>query len=370
MSAMFSKFTRGSSPDYPFIVFLGVLVVFGLVMLASASSELSQAQFGNSYYYLEHQMLFGLLPGIAGFFIALFVDRQIWKKLGVFLLLGSIILLLLVFTPLGFKAFGSERWLDIGGFGFQPGELVKAAFLIYMAAWMAKSQTRSKSFMGGLVPFLILLASVLVPLVLQPATTTAVLILVAALAMYFTAGAKIRFIVLVVLLGALAVVSLILVTPYRMQRILGFLNPSSDPLGNTYQINQTLIAIGSGGVGGVGYGRSTTKLSYLPEPMGDSIFAVIGEELGFIGSFALIVFFLLFIWRGLAIARATPDLFGRLLGTGFMTIVGLQAFIHIGANSGLVPLTGVPLPFISYGGTALAVLLTMSGLMVNISMKK
>jgi len=368
---MFSKFTRSSSPDYAFIIFLTVLVVFGLVMLASASSDLSQSKFGDSYYYLKHQILFGLLPGLIGFFIAFFFNYQIWKKWGLLLLVVSIALLLLVFTPLlGFKAFGSERWLDIGGFGFQPGEFVKATFLLYMAAWMSKGQNRSKSFTEGLLPFLILIACVLVPLVLQPATTTAVLILLAALAMYFAAGAKIRFIVLVVLLGALAVISLILITPYRMQRILGFLDPSSDPLGKTYQINQTLTAIGSGGIWGVGYGRSTTKLNYLPEPIGDSIFAVIGEELGFVGSLTLIIFFLLFIWRGLAIARAAPDPFGRLLGTGFMALVGLQAFVHIGANTGLIPLTGVPLPFISYGGTALAVLLTMSGLVVNISMRR
>ncbi len=239
-----------------------------------------------------------------------------------------------------------------------------------MAAWISKNQARSKSFIEGLVPFLILLAGVLVPLILQPSTTTAVLFLAATLAMYFTAGAKIRFLFSIAILAAFTVVSLLFITPYRMQRVLGFLNPDSDPLGKTYQINQSLMAIGSGGLTGVGYGHSTTKLNYLPEPIGDSIFAVIAEELGFIGSMALIFFFLLFIWRGLLIARASPDLFGRLLGIGFMTIIGFQPFIHIGANSGLIPLTGVPLPFISYGGTALAVLLTMSGLMVNISMRR
>lgn len=367
---MFWKFFRSSAPDYAFIAFLLILVVFGLVMLTSASSDLSQTKFGDSYYYLKHQIFYGLLPGIIGFCAALFLNYQNWRKWGLWLLLVSIALLILVFTPLGFKAYGSERWLDIGGFGFQPGELVKATFLIYLAAWISKGQQRSKSFMRGLVPFLILLASVLVPLVLQPATTTAVLILAAALVMYFTAGAKLKFIVSVVLLGALAIVSLILVTPYRMQRVLGFLNPSSDPLGKTYQINQALIAIGSGEVWGVGYGRSTTKLHYLPEPMGDSIFAVIAEELGFAGSFALILFFLLFIWRGLIIAKSAPDIFGRLLGTGFMALIGFQTFVHIGANSGLIPLTGVPLPFISYGGTALAVFLTVSGLVVKISMKR
>jgi len=239
-----------------------------------------------------------------------------------------------------------------------------------MAAWISKNQARSKSFVEGLVPFLILLGGVLVPLILQPSTTTAVLILAATLAMYFTAGAKIRFLFSIAIIAAFAVVSLLFITPYRMQRVLGFLDPNSDPLGNTYQINQSLMAIGSGGLTGVGYGRSTTKLNYLPEPIGDSIFAVIGEELGFIGSIALIFFFLLFIWRGLVIARASPDIFGRLMGIGFMTVIGFQAFIHIGANTGLIPLTGVPLPFISYGGTALAVLLTMSGIVVNISMKR
>lgn len=367
---MFWKFTRGAAPDYVFISFLAILVIFGLVMLSSASSDLSQTKFGNSYYYLTHQILYGLLPGLLGFFVAFFFNYQVWKKLGLPLLILGIVFLLLVFTPLGFKAYGADRWLSIAGFGFQPGEFVKVAFLIYMAAWISKNQARSKSFMEGLVPFLILLGSVLVPLVLQPATTTAVLILVAAITMYFTAGAKIRFIAFMALAGALALVLLILVTPYRMQRVLGFLDPASDPLGSTYQINQSPIAIGSGGITGVGYGRSTTKLHYLPEPIGDSIFAVIAEELGFIGSIALILFFLTFVWRGFIISKSTPDAFGRLLGTGFMTLIGLQVFVHIGANSGLIPLTGVPLPFVSYGGTALAAFLTMSGLVANISMKR
>ncbi|TSA45485.1 putative lipid II flippase FtsW [bacterium] len=367
---MFWKFSRSSAPDYLFIAFLLIIVVFGLVMLTSASSDLSQSKFGDSFYYLKHQVLYGLLPGIVGFLFALFFNYQGWKKWGLPLLILGIVSLLLVFTPLGFNAFGSDRWLNIGGFGFQPGEFVKVAFLIYMAAWLSKNQTRGRSFMGGLVPFLILLGSVLIPLIFQPATTTAVLILVAAISMYFTAGAKVRFIVLIALVGALAVILLVLVTPYRMQRVLSFLDPASDPLGKTYQINQSLLAIGSGGIWGVGYGRSTTKLNYLPEPMGDSIFPVIAEELGFAGSLALVSFFLIFVWRGLIIAKSAPDIFGRLLGTGFITLIGLQAFVHIGANSGLIPLTGVPLPFISYGGTALVVFLTMSGLVVNISMRR
>ncbi|MEK7651353.1 MAG: putative peptidoglycan glycosyltransferase FtsW [Patescibacteria group bacterium] len=367
---MFRNLKKSSSLDYSFIAFFIVLVIFGLVMLTSASSDLSKARFGDSYYYLKHQILFGILPGLVGFFAAFFINYQNWKKWGIWFLAGSVILLLLVFTPLGFKAYGSERWLSIGGVGFQPGELVKITFLIYMAAWIGKSQSRGKNLREGFIPFMILSAGVLMPLILQPSTTIAVLILGAVLAMYFTAGAKIRFLFSVGAITLFAVAALLFITPYRMERVLGFLNPASDPLGKTYQINQTLIAIGSGGLTGVGYGRSTTKLHYLPEPIGDSIFAVIAEELGFIGSIALIFFFLLFVWRGLAIAKGASDAFGRLLGIGFMTIIGLQVFVHIGANSGLIPLTGVPLPFVSYGGTALAVFLTMSGLMVNISMKR
>lgn len=170
-----------------------MLVIFGLVILTSASSDLSKARFGDSYYYLKHQILFGLLPGLAGFFAAFSINYQNWKKWGVWLLAGSVILLLLVFTPLGFKAYGSERWLSIAGVGFQPGELVKITFIVYMAAWIGKSQSRSKNLKEGFIPFLILSAGVLIPLILQPSTTIAVLILAAVLAMYFTAGAKIRF---------------------------------------------------------------------------------------------------------------------------------------------------------------------------------
>ncbi len=365
-----SRFTKGGSPDYVFIAFLVILVVFGLVMLASASSDLAKTKFGDSYYYLKHQIVYGLIPGIVGFFLALFFPLKLWEKISLPALFVSIILLLLVFSPLGFRALGADRWVLIGGIGFQPGEIVKLTFLIYMAAWIGRNRTRAKSFTQGFLPMLILLAFVIVPLILQPATTTAVLIFISVITMYFTAGAKIRYLFWIGIVAVVALVALIFITPYRMQRVLSFMNPDADPLGKTYQINQTLIAIGSGGIWGVGYGRSTTKLHYLPEPIGDSIFAVIGEELGFVGSAALIIFFLFFIWRALSIARKAPDGFGRLATIGFSTLIGLQAFVHIGANSGLIPLTGVPLPFISYGGTALAMFLTMSGIIVTISKRR
>lgn len=361
------KGPRSSSPDFVFLGFLAIIVVFGLVMLSSASSDLAKTQFGNSMYYLEHQMINGLGLGIIGFLVGYFVYYRVWEKFSLFILLGGIVSLLLVFTPLGIHIKGGDRWINIGTFSFQPGELMKLTFLIYLSAWVGKSQDRSKSITGGLVPFSVLIGAVMLLLILQPATSTAALIFGASLLTYFVAGARPKFFVLLALVGALALSLLIYFTPYRMQRFATFLNPEQNQLTTGYHINQALLAIGSGGITGVGFGKSTTKLHYLPEPIGDSIFAVIAEELGFIGAFSLIIFFLAFVWRGLKIAAHAPDGFGRLMVTGFICIIGLQTFVNIAAISGVIPLTGVPLPFISYGGTALAVFLTMSGIIANVS---
>lgn len=355
------------APDYLFIVILTFLVIFGLVMLASASSDLGKIKFNDSYYYLKHQIIYGLSVGIVGFIAGTLIYYRRWEKAVTWLLLANIILLLLVFSPLGLDLKGSERWLNLGFFSFQPSELLKFTFLAYLAAWLSKSQRRSKSFLEGFLPFLILASTVGLLVFLQPSTTTAVVILAASLLVYFSAGAKWRFLIGAVVLGLIVLGFLVYTTPYRFERIIGFLNPEADPLGRGYHINQTLIAVGSGGLTGVGYGQSTTKLNYLPEPIGDSIFAVIAEELGFIGSLTLVVLFLMLIWRSLLVARRAPDNFGRLLAIGFASLVGLQAFINIAAATGLIPLTGIPLPFISYGGTALAIFLTMAGIVANLS---
>lgn len=364
---MSKSLSRRSAPDYVFIFLLTVLVVFGLVMLTSASSDLAKAQYGDSFYYLTHQILFGLLPGLAGFLVGFFLDYKVWQKISLYLLIASVVFLVLVFTPLGFQAYGADRWLHILGFGFQPSEFAKLAVILYIASWLSKTSVRRHNFREGTLPFFIILMMVVLPIVLQPATTTVVLIVSSALIMYLVAGAKLKSLAFIIIVGLLALALLITITPYRFQRVFSFLHPNSDTLGKTYQINQSLIAIGSGGLWGVGYGRSTTKLHYLPEPMGDSIFAVIAEELGFIGSVGLIALFLLFVWRGMKIAKRAPDLFSQLTIVGFVSLIGLQAFVHMGAVSGLLPFTGIPLPFTSYGGTALAVFLTMSGIIVNVS---
>lgn len=363
---------KTSPPDYVFITLTIFLTVFGLVMLSSASSDLGRADFGDSYYYLTHQILYGLIPGIVGFALGAFLYYRHLEKIAVPLLALSIVLLLLIFTPLGFSANGSNRWLDFGFFTFQPSELLKLSFFIYLGAWISRSKARSKSFTEGFLPLLIILGVIMGILFLQPSTTVAVLIFVAAILTYFTAGAPLKYLFVAGVAAVIALAAVIAVTPYRLARVTTFV---SSVVGTTvadeqdagYHITKSLIAIGSGGVTGVGFGQSTSKLYGLPEPIGDSIFAVIAEELGFVGGMVFILLMIAFLWRGLRIARRAPDAFARLMATGFMCVIGLQAFVNIGAISGALPLTGVPLPFVSYGGTALAVFLTMAGITVNIS---
>lgn len=355
-------------PDYVLILTVIFLVIFGLVMLTSASSDLGKIKFNDSYYYLKHQLTNGLIAGLIGFSAGFFIYYRQLEKWAPFLLIINVIFLLLIFSPLGYSSgTEAERWLNLGLFSFQPSEVLKLTFLAYLAAWLAKNNARSKSFYEGFLPFLIISGIIAVLVFFQPATTTAVIILATSLLVYFSAGAKWRFVIALIILGLTALAIIIYLTPYRLERIIGYLNPEADPLGTTYQINQSLIAIGSGGLTGVGYGQSTTKVNYLPEAIGDSIFAVIAEELGFIGSIALIGLFFVLIWRTLIIAKKSPDVFGRSFAIGFASLIGLQAFINIGSATGLLPFTGIPLPFISFGGTALAVFLTMAGIVVNIS---
>ncbi|MBI2024554.1 MAG: cell division protein FtsW [Candidatus Harrisonbacteria bacterium] len=354
-------------PDYLILSCVGALVVFGLVILASASANLGQEKFSDSFYYLNHQLVHGFSVGLIGFFAGISIYYKRYQKFAFFLLLVSIGAVVLVFTPLGFKAGGADRWVAIGPITFQPAEIVKLTFIIYLAAWLARSSERYRNFKKGFLPFLALLAIVAAPLLKQPATTTVIIIAAAALIVYFVSGARFSYIFGAVVLGAAALGMIVYLTPYRLERITNFLQPNSDPLAGGYHLNQAQIAIGSGGLIGVGYGESTTKIAYLPEPIGDSIFAVIGEELGFVGSVSLIAIFAVLVLKIFLLAKRTGDKFGKFLLVGFGSIIGVQVFINIAAISGIIPLTGVPLPFISFGGTALAVFMTMGGVVVNIS---
>jgi cell division protein FtsW len=363
-----SRRTRAGSPDYFLMAVFAILFIFGLAMLASASSDLGKMQFNNSYYYIEHQLLYGVSIGIVGFLVAYKVNYQKWRKVAFVLLLISLVFLVLVFTPLGSLVNSTNRWLRFGPVSFQPAELMKLTYIMYLAAWLANTRfKRSTDFQSGLLPFAIVSGLIGILLILQPATSTVAILLVSGLVVYFVSGAPLKYIFGIIGVALVLVTAVIAVTPYRRARIEGFLDKSSNTQGQNYQVDQALIAIGSGGVTGVGYGQSATKASYLPAPIDDSIFAVIAEELGFIGASFLVLLFALLTFRLFWLARNMSDQFGRLLLIGFGTVIALQAFVNMASISGIIPLTGVPLPFVSYGGTALAIFITMAGITLNIS---
>lgn len=354
--------------DYFLLACFGLLIIFGLFMLASASANLGRIDFNDSYYYLRHQIYYGLSIGIIGFFVASRINYGVYKNkiFAVAFLIVTCILLALVFSPLGFSANGASRWLNLGQFSFQPAELLKLSLVIYLASWLCRKENRQKNFVSGLLPFAAVLSLVSVLLVAQHSTSPVVILILVALIMYFISGARLSYLLGIVLAGALAIGLIVFATPYRAERMLTFLNPEADSQGSGFHLIQSKTAIGAGGFTGVGYGQSTVK-NYLPEPIGDSIFAIVGEEFGFMGTIFLIGLFAFLVIRIFLIAQKMPDPFGRLLLIGFGSIIGIQAVVNIGAMSGVLPLTGTPLPFISYGGTNLAVFMTMMGVVVNIS---
>ncbi len=359
------------TPDYFLLAIVFLLVISGLVILASASSELGKIRFNDSYYYLKHQILFGLSLGIVGFFAAFFINYQWYKKAAVVFLGINILLLTLVFTPIGVTSGGASRWIQAGPILFQPAELLKLSFIVYIAAWLSnRSKSHMHDLLSGALPFFGLCAIVAGLLILQPATSTVVILIASCIGMYFVSGAQIKHIAGFAAVGLVALAILIWATPYRMQRIMSYFKPDKDAQGSSYQINQALITIGSGSLWGVGYGQSTSKVNYLPAPLDDSIFAIAAQELGFVGACTIIIFFAMLVWRLLWLARHTKDRFGHLILIGFACIIALQSLVNMGSISGVLPLTGIPLPFVSYGGTALAVFMTMMGIAANISRTK
>lgn len=345
-----------------------ILVILGLAMLSSSAIVISYRNFGNNYYFVLNQIFPGLIMGIAGFFIAKKFPHQKLRGLALVFLLATIVLLVGVFIPhIGLDLKGAKRWINFFGFSFQPAEILKISFVIYLAAWLEKRRDSIKSFVGGFVPFLVISGIIGILLIAQPDIGTLGVILITALLMYFAAGSKISHVFIAILLGIAMIMILAKIEPYRLNRVVAFLNPDANPLGISYQINQAVIAIGSGGPFGVGFGQSRQKYNYLPEPVTDSIFAISAEELGFIGAVVIIFLFLLFCYFGYRISKNASTEFGRLLGFGLTSWIVVQATINIAAISGLIPLTGVPLPFISYGGTSLAMALTSVGIISNIA---
>lgn len=361
---------ENKNPDYILLAVILILVVIGLIILSFASLDMSLQRFGNPYWYLYHQLFFGILPGIILGLIAFFLPLQFWKKISLPLLIFSILLLVLVFFPkFGFGYGGATRWLSLGPISFQPSELVKLSFIIYLGAWLVKRKEANevKSFRESLIPFLTIVGVIGILLILQPDISTLGIICLTALAIYFVGGGRISHIILTIIAGAVLILGLIKFAPYRAERIVVYLNPKTDPLGIGYHLNQALIALGSGGIFGKGLGEGIQSSRLLPQAMGDSIFAIWGEEVGLIGTILVILLFTIFAWRGIRIAKNSSNFFGSMVAIGITSWITLQAFINIGAISGIIPLTGIPLPFISYGGSAIVVTLVGIGILLNIS---
>jgi cell division protein FtsW len=315
------------------------------------------------------QLVLGLGLGMLGMYFAYKKNYKFWRKYSLYIFLGTIVLSAAVFIPhLGWSHGGAVRWIKLPLLGtFQPVELLKFGFIIYFAAWLSWVKARVKDFKFSILPLLLMLAIIAVILFKQPDTKSFVLIAFTGLAMIILSDVPMKYILGVGIIVALALGGLIFYKPYLQERIKTFLDPSSDPRGASYQIQQSMIAIGSGGITGRGLGQSIQKFNYLPEPQGDSIFAVLGEELGFLGTLFVIILYSLFALRGLRIANRSPDLFSRLLVAGIVILIAAQSFMNIASIIGVFPLTGVPLVFMSQGGTSLLVYLIAVGIVLQIS---
>ncbi len=347
------------------LIIVLALLCIGIVMVYSASAFQAARYQGDASYYFQRELMWTIL-GLVAMLLTLRVDYREWRR---FSLVGMLIILplLVIVLKFGVNVYGASRWLSLGSFfSFEPSELTKLVLALYIADWLARKGDQVGTFLYGLAPFIMLVGVVLGLVLLENDLGTAIIIAGFATAMFFTAGANITQFLL-----AMACAGLIFLkeafSSYRFYRIAGFVNPFKDITGINLQLYQALLALGSGGWFGLGLGASRQKTGYLPFPYTDSIFPIIGEELGFIGSAAIVILFLFLAFRGFRLARRTPDLYGALLATGITTWLVLQAMINIGANTGTIPYTGVPLPFISFGGSSLVVSLAAVGVLLNIS---
>ncbi|MBU2025836.1 putative lipid II flippase FtsW [Patescibacteria group bacterium] len=344
------------------------LVIFGLIMIFSAGVALSLNNYGKPYYYFFHQLLYGILPGLFLWVVFQNINYRKLERWSFLAFIITIVLLILVLIPgIGSAYKGASRWIQMGPINFQPTEFAKLTIILYLAAWLSRKQEKLKQFSEGFLPFVAVLALMGILVIQQPDVGTLGIITIIAIVIFFLAQGKLSHLFLLGLGGLVFFYTMIKIAPYRMARLTVFLDPATDPQGIGYQINQALIAIGSGGIWGIGLGHGRQKFLYLPEPVGDSIYAIICEELGLIGGVILLLLFLVVGWRGFIIAKNAPDLFGRLVAGGITAWIVFQAFINIAAITALIPLTGIPLPFVSYGSSALIVSLIATGILLNIS---
>ncbi|MDQ3245086.1 MAG: putative lipid II flippase FtsW, partial [bacterium] len=320
------------------------------------------------YGLLFSQLVLGLGFGFIGMYITYKIDYNIWKKCAPYIFVFGLLATLAVFIPtFGWSHGGADRWIKLGPVSFQPVEILKFSFIIFFAMWLSMVKNKVEKIKFGILPLMILLSIIGVILLNQPDTKSFILMTITGLGMLFIAGVPLKQIISVIAIMGLVMTLLVFTTPYLQKRVDTFLNPANDARGSSWQVQQSQLAIGTGGILGRGYGQSIQKFTYLPEPQGDSVFAVVGEEFGFIGSVILILLYAFLGMRGLRIAYKSRDQWSRLLVAGIVIMVVAQSFMHIAAVVGVFPLTGVPLVFMSHGGTSLMIYLSMMGIILQIS---
>lgn len=344
-----------------------IFVVVGFLALASASLGLLVAE-TSPISILSRQLIMGLGVGLA---LLITMDRipyHFWHRAAFWVFIASFAATLLVFVPeIGFTSGGASRWISIGPFFLQPSEFLKLGFILYLAAWLTSRGRDVGSLKFGAIPMILIIMVMGALFIKQPDLGTLGIITVSGMLLFFIGGGKIKHVTLIGLVLLALLSTTLYLKPYTLERLTVFLDPSFDPQGAGYQLRQAAITFGSGGVFGRGFGQSIQKFNYLPEPTGDSIFAVIGEEFGFLGTSFLLILFLIFLWRTVFILKRIPDIFARLLGSGIVILITVQALINMGALIGILPLTGLTMPFVSQGGSSLVVTLASTGILFNIS---
>lgn len=353
--------------DTTMLLLAVVLTCFGVVMVYSSSSIMAEKRYTDGFFFLKRQGVYA----IAGFMVmaaAMHFDYQLLRKLAVPFLLFCIALLALVLIPgIGTHAGGASRWIRLGPVSVQPAEVAKLGLVVYMAHSLAKKKEKVKSLFNGFIPYMIVLALLLALLLLQPDLGSAMTLSGVAMVMLLVAGTRLTYLISIAIIAAPLLYYAVMTVDYRRRRIMSFLNPWEDPSNSGFQIIQSWIAFGTGGLGGNGLGQGKQKLFFLPEAHTDFIFAVVGEELGYVGVFVVTAMFLMLILRGIRTSLAAPDDFGRFLAFGLTLLLGLEAFVNIAVVMGMLPTKGLALPFLSYGGTSLLTTLFAIGMLLNIS---
>ena len=351
--------------DFPILLVTLILVGLGIVMVYSASAILAADRFKDSLYFLKKQALFAA-GGALLMFVMMNVDYHLWRKLAYPILGVSFVLLVLVLV-VGTRASGSTRWLRIGALSFQPSEFSKLALIVFLSYFMTKKGDKIKSFQFGFLPAVLISGVMILLVIRQPDFGAALFLGILAMLLLFVGGARLSYMFSIILLAVPAIYYLIVRVPYRMLRIMSYLDPWHDPRGASFQIIQSFVAFGAGGIFGSGLGQGKQKLFFLPAPHTDFVFSVVGEEMGLIGAVIVLGLFLVFAVRGVRVSLSAPDEFGVYLGLGITSLISLQAIINMGVVLGLLPTKGLTLPFISYGGTSLLVSLVSVGILLNIS---